>query len=245
MKNALKLFVLVFVLSCGSYKTTVNSTAKSEQPVNNTNNGYWQQHVDYKMTIDMDVDTYQYHGAQQLVYSNNSPDQLNKVYYHLFFNAFQPGSEMDVRSRTIEDPDRRVKDRISKLKPNEIGFIKVNSLKQNGKAVKFHVAGTILEVELNTPLQPGEKVTFDMDFDNVYCTVSWSSNPGIHSVINGVPAFVGPSSLAYDVAGHDLNLIEYTQTPDRTQWLNDYAWTEYTVEEIAAGLPLKRLTPKL
>ena len=86
---------------------------------------------------------------------------------------------------------------------------------------------------------------FDMGFDNVYCTVSWSSNPGIHSVINGVPAFVGPSSLAYDVAGHDLNLIEYPQTPDRTQWLNDYAWTEYTVDEIAAGLPLKRLTPKL
>ena len=86
---------------------------------------------------------------------------------------------------------------------------------------------------------------FDMAFDDIYCTVSWSSNPGIHSVINGVPAIVGPSSLAYDVAGHDLNLIEYTQTPDRTQWLNDYAWTEYTVEEIASGLPLKRLTPKL
>jgi hypothetical protein len=86
---------------------------------------------------------------------------------------------------------------------------------------------------------------FDMAFDDIYCTVSWSSNPGIHSVINGVPAFVGPSSLAYDVAGHDLNLINYPQTPDRTQWLNDYAWTEYTVEEIAAGLPLKRLTPKL
>ena len=86
---------------------------------------------------------------------------------------------------------------------------------------------------------------FDMGFDNVYCTISWSSNPGIHSVINGVPAFVGPSSLAYDVAGHDLNLIEYTQTPDRTQWLNDYAWTEYTVEEIAEGLPLKRLTKRL
>jgi hypothetical protein len=86
---------------------------------------------------------------------------------------------------------------------------------------------------------------FDMAFDDIYCTVSWSSNPGIHSVINGVPAFVGPSSLAYDVAGHDINLINYPQTPDRTQWLNDYAWTEYTVEEIAAGLPLKRLTPKL
>ena len=86
---------------------------------------------------------------------------------------------------------------------------------------------------------------FDMDFDNVFCTINWSSNPGIHSVINGVPAFVGPSSLAYDVAGHNLEHIEYRQTPDRTQWVNDYAWTEYTVEEIARGLPLNRLRQTL
>ena len=86
---------------------------------------------------------------------------------------------------------------------------------------------------------------FDMGFDNVFCTISWSSNPGIHSVINGVPAFVGPSSLAYPVAGHHLQHIEHPQTPDRTQWLNDYAWTEYTLEEIELGLPLKRLTSKL
>jgi hypothetical protein len=86
---------------------------------------------------------------------------------------------------------------------------------------------------------------FDMQFNNIYATVSWSSNPGIHSVINGVPAFVGPSSLAYDVANTDLAKIENPNMPDRQQWLNDYAWTEYTIEEISQGLPLKRLTSKL
>lgn len=86
---------------------------------------------------------------------------------------------------------------------------------------------------------------FDMQFDNIFCTISYSSNPGCHSVIEGVPAFVGPSSLAYDVAGHNLELINYPQTPDRTQWLNDYAWTEFTIEEISQGLPLNRLTSKL
>lgn len=130
-----------------------------------TVNGYWQQHVDYKMDIDMDVNTYQYNGKQTLVYTNNSPDVLNRVYYHLYLNAFQPGSEMDVRSRTIADPDRRVGDRISKLKPNEIGFIKVNSLSQNGTALTHETVGTVLEVKLNKPIQPGEKVTFVMDFD--------------------------------------------------------------------------------
>jgi len=133
----------------------------------NQNSGpfYWQQHVDYKMEIDIDVSTYQYKGKQTLVYTNNSPDVLNKVFYHLYFNAFQPGSEMDIRSLTIADPDRRVKDRISKLRLNEIGYIKVNSLKQNGKTINHKTVGTVLEVELIKPIQPGEKVTFDMVFD--------------------------------------------------------------------------------
>jgi len=88
---------------------------------------------------------------------------------------------------------------------------------------------------------------FDMGFDNIWATVSYSSNPGIHSIIEGVPAFVSPSSLAYDVA-NDIDFLQDIENPimpDRTQWLNDYAHTEYTVEEISQGMPLKHLTSKL
>jgi hypothetical protein len=129
------------------------------------NNSYWQQKVDYKMEIDMDVTSYQYKGKQELKYTNNSPDTLNRVFYHLYFNAFQPGSEMDVRSRTIADPDRRVKDRISKLNPTEIGYIKPTSLKQDGKPLEYEVVGTILEVTLNKAILPGESTVFDMVWD--------------------------------------------------------------------------------
>ena len=128
-------------------------------------NSYWQQHIDYTMDIDMNVNNYQYQGKQKVVYTNNSPDDLDKVFYHLYFNAFQPGSQMDVRSLNIQDPDVRVLDRISRLKPNEIGYIKVNSLQQNGSAVRYETVGTILEVTLNTPIKAGESVTFDMIFD--------------------------------------------------------------------------------
>lgn len=138
---------------------------------------YWQQHVDYKMNIDMDVKTYQYKGTQQLVYTNNSPDVLTKVYYHLYPNAFQSGSEMDARLQSIPDPDARMvnnlgtkeapifQSRISVLKPNEIGYIKVNSLQQDGVAVTHKTVGTILEVTLANPIQPGSKTTLDMVFD--------------------------------------------------------------------------------
>src|SRR5690554_6157007 len=94
------------------------------------NNTYWQQNADYKMNIQMDAENYQYEGTQEITYTNNSPDTLKQVFYHLYFNAFQPGSEMDVRSRTIIDPDDRVADRISKLTPAEIGYIKPSKLAQ-------------------------------------------------------------------------------------------------------------------
>lgn len=129
------------------------------------NTSYWQQKVDYKMEIDMDVDTFQYKGEQELIYTNNSPDTLNRVFYHLYFNAFQPGSEMDVRSRSISDPDGRVGDRISKLLPSEIGYIKPTSLKQDGVAISYEVVGTVLEVTLNQPIYPGKSTTFNMDWD--------------------------------------------------------------------------------
>ena len=128
------------------------------------NTSYWQQHVDYKMDVEMDVKNYQYSGDQELIYTNHSPDTLKRVFYHLFFNAFQPGSEMDVRSRTIRDPDQRVGDRISKLTPDEQGFLKVNSLTQDGATLNFEEVGTILEVELKKPILPGEKTSFKMNF---------------------------------------------------------------------------------
>ncbi|OAB80262.1 M1 family metallopeptidase [Cochleicola gelatinilyticus] len=129
------------------------------------NTSYWQQKVDYKMEIDMDAKAHQYKGKQELVYTNNSPDTLKKVFYHLYFNAFQPGSEMDVRSLTIEDADGRVADRISKLKPNEIGYIKPTMLTQDGKELTYNVVGTVLEVSLNSPILPGQSTTFNMNWD--------------------------------------------------------------------------------
>ena len=96
---------------------------------------YWQQSIHYDMDITMDVEKNQYRGTQQISYTNNSPDTLRKAYFHLYFNAFQPESMMDVRSRTIDDPDRRVKDRIEGLTKDEIGFQNIQSLLQNGQSL--------------------------------------------------------------------------------------------------------------
>jgi hypothetical protein len=125
----------------------------------------WQQRVEYTMDIKFDAATHKFSGTQKLVYTNNSPDTLRKVYYHLYYNAFQPGSMMDVRSRNIPDPDPRVQDRISKLKPDEIGYQHIQSLTQDSKPLGFQINGTVLEVTLTKPIPPNGKTTFDMKFE--------------------------------------------------------------------------------
>ncbi|PSL33086.1 M1 family metallopeptidase [Chitinophaga ginsengisoli] len=139
----------------------------------------WQQRVKYVMDIDMDVATHRFSGKQKLQYTNNSPDTLFKVFYHLYWNAFQPNSMMDVRSRELgqtvlfrdkngnerRDWDGRVTDRISKLQPDQIGYQKILSLKRDGANQEYNVIGTILEVPLAKPILPHTTTTFDMEFE--------------------------------------------------------------------------------
>lgn len=147
--NKLSLIALTFLIS-------LSITAQSDR---------WQQAVHYKMDIDLNTKKHQYSGKQVLEYTNNSPDELNSVFYHLFFNAFQPESMMDVRSRTILDPDDRVGDRIYNLPKDEQGWINVKTLTMNGVSVDFQTVGTILEVQLATPIAPNSTVTFEMEWD--------------------------------------------------------------------------------
>ncbi|KAB1065602.1 M1 family metallopeptidase [Salibacter halophilus] len=130
----------------------------------NAQSCYWQQKAEYTMDVSLDVSDNTFDGTQKLVYTNNSPDTLNEVFYHLYFNAFQPGSMMDVRSRNIKDPDGRVEDRIYHLKSTEIGFQNIHKLNMNGKECTFHIEGTVLEVKLPAPIPPNSSVTFDMKF---------------------------------------------------------------------------------
>ena len=157
MKKAYFFFILIISFS----------TFLSAQP------DRWQQRVSYKMNVDVDVNTNRFIGTQKLEYTNNSPDKLDRVFFHLYWNAFQPGSAMDVRSQQLgkiivnkrPDWDSRVKDRISKLSPSEIGYQKIKSLKVNGVEQHLKLHGTILEVNLTKPILPKSKVNFEIVFE--------------------------------------------------------------------------------
>ena len=126
---------------------------------------YWQQEVDYKITVDINAKNNSYKGDQEIIYTNNSLDTLNKVFFHLYFNAFRKGSDMAVRLNNGDDINTRFDVDISKLKPEEEGFLSVTNLKQDNVNVETYLSDTILEVTLASPLLPGSSSVFTMDFN--------------------------------------------------------------------------------
>ena len=126
---------------------------------------YWQQKVDYIMEVTLDSETARYNGTQKLIYTNNSPETHHKVFYHLYYNAFQPGSEMALRLKNAADKNQRFKVDIDSLTIEQQGFLRVKNLTQNGTLVQTEEAETILEVTLNEPLLPGESTILELNFE--------------------------------------------------------------------------------
>ena len=90
---------------------------------------------------------------------------------------------------------------------------------------------------------PGTYDSFNYDqcLKTTWAVINYNSGPGAQAILNGVPAFVGATSLAAPVGNQDLAQIENPLRPDRTQWIEQLAHTEWTIPEIASGLPLQRL----
>lgn len=122
--------------------------------------GYWQQRVEYQLDIRLDDQTHAVQGREKLKYFNNSPDTLKRVFFHLYWNAFQPNSAFSKWAKRMATDV--VDKRLFELKPDEAGKMDIFSVQQNGGATTFKVNETIMEVELNRPLLPGDYANFDI-----------------------------------------------------------------------------------
>ncbi len=179
----------------------------------------WQQRIKYSINVNMDVRTNRFKGTEKIDYWNNSPDTLNRIFLHLYWNAFQPNSMMDVRSRELGktvvgvdkqgndvlDWDSRVTDRISKLQPDEIGYQKVNYLKINGADQKLIEHETILEVTLDKPLPPHSKTSMDISFEaQVPLQVRRSGRDNAEGIRYSMSQWY-PKMVEYDYQGWNAN----------------------------------------
>ncbi len=126
--------------------------------------GYWQMRVQYDIRLKMNVEKHQYEVNQRCILYNHSPDTLHRIYFHLYFNAFQPGSDMDMRSRWLPDPDRRVAGKIQHLTKNEIGYIDIEKVAYKNQCLRPVIQGTIGWVNLEPKLLPGDSAVLSFDY---------------------------------------------------------------------------------
>ena len=165
----------------------------------------WQQYARYDIDVALDVATHRYAGRENLVYANNSPDTLTRFFFHLYPNAFRPGSMMDVRSRTLPDPDRRVGDRIAGLRPDEQGQLAITSLSQNGVDVHVTEEGTIAVVTLAAPILPGDSARLELTFEGqVPIQIRRSGRDNAEGVDYSMPQWY-PKAVEYDERGWHAN----------------------------------------
>jgi hypothetical protein len=153
------LLLLCFMISCCySYAQQEELYWKNRKP----HAGYWQQDVHYIIKAHIDESTHQLAASQELIYTNNSPDTLYFVYFHLFQNAFIKGSythELELANK--------VKPRLGRYEAAGLGTL-VHHIKVDGLEVATELDNTILKVLLPKPLLPGGQVTFSMQFTSFF-----------------------------------------------------------------------------
>ena len=167
------------------------------------------------MDVTVNVTTNIIKGKQTITYTNNSPDTLNRIFIHLFWNAFKPNSMMDVNSRITEnlilgtdingkpvkDFDTRFIKRIAEMTPSEEGYCHVLKITNNGKSQKTKQHETILEVDLDKPILPKSSTVFNTEFE---CQVPLLSRRSGRDSKEGVRYSIGqwyPKVVEYDYEG--------------------------------------------
>lgn len=144
---------------------------------------YWQQRVKYNIYADIDVLNHKYAGRELVTYYNNSPDTIKKIYFHLYYNAFEYGSAFAEKNLTVIDPEKEMDKKFRELKSDESGGISIQSIKQDSYEIEFHIYETILTATLYRNLLPGDSCIFLLNYDakipKLIRRTGWGSKEGI------------------------------------------------------------------
>lgn len=81
-----------------------------------------------------------------------------------------------------------------------------------------------------------------LDLEGAHALVTHGSIAAVEAVILGCPVFVHPDSAAALVGHTDLNMIDKPIYPDRQQWLNNLAYSQFNEKELVDGTLWRLLT---
>ncbi len=120
--------------------------------------GYFQQHVSYKMSVRLDADNHRLDASSRIEYTNNSPDTLTAIYLHLYPNAYQPNSPF------MRDYRRRFNVNLVDLPNKHRGDIVLADVTADGLDVTPTVDGTVAKITLPRPLTPGRQINLSFNW---------------------------------------------------------------------------------
>ena len=161
-KIILALLLLVFVVNTNAQdpNTSVYQSKTNEHYWKNSKpyEGYWQQDVHYGIDARIDDLEESISATEDLVYTNNSPDTLYEVYFHLYQNAFTPNSYAHELRKS-----GKLETVFGEHEANGLGTV-INTFRIDGEDVEFSIDNTILHAKLKKPLLPGKSIKFFIDF---------------------------------------------------------------------------------
>jgi len=120
--------------------------------------GYWQQDVHYQMHVKVDIKEDNISGNQKLTYWNNSPFDIDYVFFHLYQNAFKDGSYYDKLKNS-----KQIRSKYGFVRSDSSGT-DIHSIQVNGTDLKTELNNTVLKVYLHETLKSGDSIQFDIDF---------------------------------------------------------------------------------
>ncbi|MBM44487.1 MAG: hypothetical protein CMJ36_05695, partial [Phycisphaerae bacterium] len=174
---------------------------------------YWQQQVDYRIDVRLDADLHRLIGSETITYTNNSPDVLEYLWVQLDQNRFREDSMGRLREPAPNLDGTQSIRWLQSIKDRQEfeGGVEVKRVEDARKRPLPHViVDTMMRIDLEEPLKPGEQFTFDID---------WEANIVPHT-IGGRGCyewFPDDGNAIYEIARWFPRLCAYT---DYAGWQN-------------------------
>ena len=129
---------------------------------------YWQQRCDYDIRCELDEKNLMLKGSETVTYFNNSPDALTYLWLQLDENEHSSVNNADYQDSEPMSRQMSVQ-QLKQLEENKgdngYGFMIRKLTDALGKPLRYTINKTMMRVELPTPLKPGQRFVFMLNWD--------------------------------------------------------------------------------
>jgi hypothetical protein len=180
---------------------------------------YWQNRADYRLEARVDTATRVLTGSSRIRYTNHSPDTLAFLWLQLDQEIFSPGSI----NRSAPPPPLLFAGAPFDMAVNEEGGLALESLTVPGQRVTLYKWDTMLRVDLERPLAPGDTLAIEAAWHfripvngvarmgrdgNLYEIAQWYPRMAVYDDVHGwnTLPYIGSGEFYLEYGDFDLRI---------------------------------------